>query len=490
MCPSHTPEARSDSFDGLRSLNDRIAVLQQRNAENSTAPVGHAAPLRAKIAQFESKGGVPVPRGIGVPPVADKHRKGELYGNRMKPVWVPNARAGGAQRREESRFRGAKKLASALDPPASRSGVRNGPPLVPSKGAEGEETPSPSEEAFDDEVYHVLDEDAEDEGVSERIHPNEEAFDDDGYQVLGEPAGEEEAGVQGTDQPSEAFEEMLEIPGEETGENTDSDVEVSEEEIAYTIVHFTPNYSLPPPSTDPSCSPPEEIRPLVAEAAERSLPSPPLPPIAPSDEDDPDDEWAETPAKYGTITLRSPPRTQHAPPSPDWRAQGQTFSSVVHPRVCDPPLRTHEKRLPPTPTPLTPGFLGSELAVLVEDAAALERRLAAGELPAEPLRRLSVRPPPVSKDAEPAVEVEASFAAPGNVEVVSGLKTRPMYVFRNPLARKHKEDSGHAHPEHGSGHAEHEHATSRWFAGPAPTTVPFSSWRKLASTPRFHGTRS
>ncbi|KAJ6531099.1 hypothetical protein B0H19DRAFT_861183, partial [Mycena capillaripes] len=74
------------------SLKERPAVLQQRNAEP------HAAPLRAKIAQFESKGGVPVPRGlqsfgIGAPPPVDhsqQQRRGELYGNRMKPVWVPS----------------------------------------------------------------------------------------------------------------------------------------------------------------------------------------------------------------------------------------------------------------------------------------------------------------------------------------------------------------------------------------------------------------
>ncbi|KAJ7137921.1 hypothetical protein C8R44DRAFT_536655, partial [Mycena epipterygia] len=79
-----------------RSLKDRIAVLQQRNVDSHSpsAAVGHAAPLRAKIAQFESKGGVPVPRGsfgIGAPPVIDRGQKrGELYGNRMKPVWVPS----------------------------------------------------------------------------------------------------------------------------------------------------------------------------------------------------------------------------------------------------------------------------------------------------------------------------------------------------------------------------------------------------------------
>ncbi|KAJ6490780.1 hypothetical protein C8R47DRAFT_977133 [Mycena vitilis] len=81
-----------------RSVKERTVMLQQRNAEAITPAVGHAAPLRAKIAQFESRGGVPLPRGlqsfgIGAPPPVDhaQQRRGELYGNRMKPVWVPGA---------------------------------------------------------------------------------------------------------------------------------------------------------------------------------------------------------------------------------------------------------------------------------------------------------------------------------------------------------------------------------------------------------------
>ncbi|KAJ7286490.1 hypothetical protein C8J57DRAFT_664816 [Mycena rebaudengoi] len=76
------------------SLKERIAQLQYKNGDDPAlaAAVGHAAPLRAKIAQFESKGGVPVPRGsfgLGAPPVPHHSTKGELYGNRMKPVRLP-----------------------------------------------------------------------------------------------------------------------------------------------------------------------------------------------------------------------------------------------------------------------------------------------------------------------------------------------------------------------------------------------------------------
>ena len=68
--------------------------MQQRQ---TLAPVSgpsssHGGGLKDKIAQFEQKGGVPVPRGsfgLGAPPISDNiqaRRKGELYGNRIPGV--------------------------------------------------------------------------------------------------------------------------------------------------------------------------------------------------------------------------------------------------------------------------------------------------------------------------------------------------------------------------------------------------------------------
>ncbi|KAG6915743.1 hypothetical protein DXG01_010040 [Tephrocybe rancida] len=85
------------------NLKERIAALQQRNVSSSspadrpsspsvpvTTNVGpNSAGLRDKIARFEKKGGVPVPRGsfgLGAPPLAENgplKRRGELYGNRI-----------------------------------------------------------------------------------------------------------------------------------------------------------------------------------------------------------------------------------------------------------------------------------------------------------------------------------------------------------------------------------------------------------------------
>lgn len=82
------------------NLKERIAALQQRNVSSShrptspppvaTSSLGTASGgLRDKIAKFEKKGGVPVPRGsfgLGAPPVSEHgppRRRGELYGNRI-----------------------------------------------------------------------------------------------------------------------------------------------------------------------------------------------------------------------------------------------------------------------------------------------------------------------------------------------------------------------------------------------------------------------
>ncbi|KAJ6602409.1 hypothetical protein DFH09DRAFT_1068818 [Mycena vulgaris] len=87
------------------TLDERIAALQERERERAVVQQGGAnhglpqngpapAALRAKIAQFESKGGVPVPRGsfgLGAPPESAPKRRTELYGNRMQPARIPSA---------------------------------------------------------------------------------------------------------------------------------------------------------------------------------------------------------------------------------------------------------------------------------------------------------------------------------------------------------------------------------------------------------------
>lgn len=85
------------------NLKERIAALEQRNnasqrplsppptATNSSflTPQTTGGALKDKIAKFEKKGGVPVPRGsfgLGAPPPAENasvRRRGELYGNRI-----------------------------------------------------------------------------------------------------------------------------------------------------------------------------------------------------------------------------------------------------------------------------------------------------------------------------------------------------------------------------------------------------------------------
>ncbi|KAI9574207.1 hypothetical protein HD554DRAFT_9538 [Boletus coccyginus] len=88
------------------NLKERIAALQQRSVSPNTHQSAQAAPrglpspgsgrLRDKIAKFEEKGGVPVPRGsftMGAPQLAENappKKRGELYGNRVPGLGRPS----------------------------------------------------------------------------------------------------------------------------------------------------------------------------------------------------------------------------------------------------------------------------------------------------------------------------------------------------------------------------------------------------------------
>ncbi|KAI6005443.1 hypothetical protein EDD15DRAFT_637296 [Pisolithus albus] len=90
------------------NLKERIAALQQRNVSpnqhpstqvaSKGIPIAGTGTLRDKIAKFEEKGGVPVPRGsfaMGVPSTLTENaaaakKRGELYGNRIQGLGRPN----------------------------------------------------------------------------------------------------------------------------------------------------------------------------------------------------------------------------------------------------------------------------------------------------------------------------------------------------------------------------------------------------------------
>ncbi|KZP17871.1 hypothetical protein FIBSPDRAFT_864499 [Athelia psychrophila] len=137
------------------NLKDRIAALQQRSvsapihaqptsAALKSGAVSNAGPttgsLRSKIAKFESKGGVPIPRGsfgMGAPPEqAQGHSVSrELYGNRI----------GGVNKPSGSLSRSGSPLPSSEESPGSTSpsgmgmrrlstGYYNGLPIVDLSG--------------------------------------------------------------------------------------------------------------------------------------------------------------------------------------------------------------------------------------------------------------------------------------------------------------------------------------------------------------------
>ena len=96
---SHFHSLRAATQPPQSNLKERIAALQQCNGPLSPTPPPTSAPrdasltpprgsLRDKIAKFERKGGVPIPRssfGIAAPPPEDagSTKSRELYGNRV-----------------------------------------------------------------------------------------------------------------------------------------------------------------------------------------------------------------------------------------------------------------------------------------------------------------------------------------------------------------------------------------------------------------------
>ncbi|KAG1863629.1 hypothetical protein DFJ58DRAFT_774211 [Suillus subalutaceus] len=106
--------ATSRTYPPPVNLKERIAALQQRNVSPSQQQMSQFASknlpssgtgcLRDKIAKFEEKGGIPVPRGsfgMGAPQLAENapaKKRGELYGNRVqnmgRPGGSPSSRSG------------------------------------------------------------------------------------------------------------------------------------------------------------------------------------------------------------------------------------------------------------------------------------------------------------------------------------------------------------------------------------------------------------
>ncbi|KZT39251.1 hypothetical protein SISSUDRAFT_660505 [Sistotremastrum suecicum HHB10207 ss-3] len=82
----------------MTSLSERIAALQQKT-QTSPKPSPHSSPrandgmaitakvnLKERIATFEKRGGMPIPRGsfgLGAPPSTSHSPSRELYGNRI-----------------------------------------------------------------------------------------------------------------------------------------------------------------------------------------------------------------------------------------------------------------------------------------------------------------------------------------------------------------------------------------------------------------------
>ncbi|KAJ7766636.1 hypothetical protein B0H16DRAFT_369094 [Mycena metata] len=485
-------------------------------------PAPHAAPLREKIAQFESKGGVPVPRapfGANVPPVQQGGQKRELYGIRMdlKTVWVPSASAGprGAQKEKKTEpqvhTRGQSGGRSRYE--ADYTPLPSSPASLPSSGASSpvstsmhqvsaqptdpiEEPPSPvssgHRDALDTEVNNM----AWPSSPAPQKHQHRtDAIHEPSSPVSSEHSDATET-VNNAGEPSPASSEHKYIEEEQSTPSPEHIPDIPEEqdilEEPDSEEPSIPFVESPESITQLLPSPPPQVE-VVQRPSSPPLPSPPVSPA--ESEFDLIDSTVELKTayavklnknniEYGTISIAPPARFQSLPSPIESSSTeskprlGQTFTSVVHHRVREPtrvPVRGAGKRLPSSPRPqgrIPPSpssrqSIDPTLTALVANAAALEQRLVAGELPAEVLRRLSARPQPLEKDEvvpEPPTSIE---------EVYEPVEKAKHSRFHIPLARKrskHKEDAG----------------DSRWFTdAPPPVPTPFAGWRKFTNTSRL-----
>ncbi|KAF7314399.1 hypothetical protein MKEN_00912600 [Mycena kentingensis (nom. inval.)] len=460
------------------------------------AVVGHAAPLRAKIAQFESKGGVPVPRrtldsfGMSAPVVdTSKQRRAELYGNRMKPVWVPTVpkKDSPAQRPRlfDDRLRGGDrerdkgwkrpKVTVGEEPAPDKSNLETrqllSPPESPQDERDARTASAPPAEVLEP-ALELIDETVEEAVLASSPEPIVL------LEELGPPIELQPATI--VDEPAD----VDDVPAIEELHPEQPDVVAQLDE---------PPDNLPLPSSDK----PQPLSSKDGMPSYRTLPrAPQLPPSPP-------------PSPPRTRTKRPLHGHCHAPSSGSDDADAITdvpvlaparpppptasSSAIIHSRMREKTPRPRNKQLPPTPA-MTPAMATEDLAALLSDAAALERRLMTGDLPAETIRRLSHMalnrppPPPASGNTSDAMVLMPLRRVAGFVEDAAGSEPAhhksPKLALGLPLplplpnfhlkrlGRKHKEETV-------------DNDDSAWFL-PEPGSL---KWRILQTT-RHTGTSS
>ncbi|KAJ7154200.1 hypothetical protein C8R46DRAFT_1356939 [Mycena filopes] len=369
-------------------------------------PTPHATPLRDKIAQFESKGAVPAPRapfGASVPlgQQGGQQQKRELYGIRMdlKTVWVPSASAGPRGAQKEREREKEKAPGHTRGPSGGRSEHIAALPSPP------QSLPSSPASTSTSESHRVSGQPAassEHRDILEALGP----LNNDRQQ---QPPSPPSSKHQQEEQSTPPHEEIPDIPEEE---------EVEEESGTGTYEFSIPFVESPISLDPPSPPPPPPAHQQTTHRPPSSSP-PPLPPILPHlirlqtayavklD--------GRHNIEYGTISIAPPARLQSLPSptasSPTTTTTrprlGQTFTSLVHTRVRDPPRPpprvAGKQRLPASPRPphqrsrpaprastiartstrMSTMSMDAGLRALVANAAALERRLGAGEADAD-----------------------------------------------------------------------------------------------------------
>ncbi|KAG8217937.1 hypothetical protein J3R82DRAFT_6104 [Butyriboletus roseoflavus] len=370
------------------NLKERIAALQQRNVSPNThqsaprVPSAGTGGLRDKIARFEEKGGVPVPRAsfaMGAPQLAENappKKRGELYGNRVPGLGRPS---GPPVKTDDSESPGPRKRCISADEPVPA--LPNG--LSPRRNslASGRRVMSKGLEFVDassaDSQPPIL-ELAVDATLLEVDEPQPSSL--EALQPLEPPVAEQPSPAE-VDPPAEdPTPQNHPSPVVDQSSNDGQSDHESASQPSPSLPEPASSASSPLPIDTPSTapiptpvsaetvvttSPPEEVTEQVAASQGNPIPNP---------------------------IVSVPPNIPSPNPTTEARSQRKpTFKAVVHRKVAEIPVPpsldpstisqgTQQRKSVSgnvVQVPPSPNF--GDLAVLLEDAALLELRLTEGD---------------------------------------------------------------------------------------------------------------
>jgi hypothetical protein len=239
-----------------------------------------------------------------------------------------------------------------------------------------------------------------------------------------------ESGLSGTSPSTPTMRTATELPASPVIDHPNNAADVAQTDVPVTSSSSKPLSEMEDDPPGSGLTPQTPRKPLLRPASMIDLSSPdPLPSGSASN------EVLSLPASsetgYVTLNRRATPPRRHMLPA-------AAYSVVVHHKVTELQATSAQMQFPQTPqhqrirqsvqqVPGSPGL--GDLALLMQNAALLEERLAEGEIPSD--KRKSIRQIPIVKEP-----VQIPDPSPEHLEPQQQAPRKRMPSFRNPLSRR------------------------------------------------------